>query len=151
MSMQMFRLFECIVNLFPPGDTPALKCSNVVVPLCQGLGYDKTFVPEAKQREKVKWMETVIGNYTADGRCGEMRRQFVCTDYIQPCKDSKLQRLCRHKCNKFFDTCNFTMYGILTKSICMEFPEGDMTTDLCWETNWPKYENWPKPLATTKG
>ena len=129
---------------FFPGDA-AFRCTKLVEPLCKGLGYDETVVSESNQKRYSASLKYHIGNHTAN-KCGEMRRQIVCAEHMPACKDKKLHFLCRKKCTQFFDTCDSPFfYG---KDMCIEFPDVNTTSDLCYQKHWPRYENWPTPPTT---
>ena len=132
----------------PAGPPPPVNCSKVVIPLCQGLGYERTYIPEEAQRGVAQWLPWTIGNYTDGNRCGQLKRQFWCINFIQPCgsADGELS-LCRGRCEEMFEACGRQtgLGNYNTSDLCLAFPEKRKSSGICPEKNWPTFYNWPKP------
>ena len=126
-------------------------CSELVISACQGIpGFTHTVVSEDLQRKYGKFIEKIIGNFSADPKCGEMRKQIVCAENMPACLNGTAGFLCRKRCENFFNQCKSPFfYG---RDMCMEFPDKDNYTDdspICKQTHWPRYGNWPSPEPTT--
>ena len=138
-------------RFFFAGAPPTANCSKLTLPLCKGLGYEKTFTNEEYQSGLTHWLSQVIGNYTNGTRCGHTKRLWWCGNFIVPCKDGNPMVPCRNRCEELFESCG----GVenLNKSACRALPDRETSTGLCPEMNWPRFYFWPKPklISATTG
>lgn len=134
----------------PSGGAPAVRCARLVVPQCQGFGYDETIWPEAVQKKRALDNQDRLINYTApDGKCRKIWLRMDCEKLFPPCRDGNMWFKCRHRCFKDWQTC-----GAINGSFdaaCRKFPEGDGVSDYCPLTHWQAFDEWLKAPSTPAG
>ncbi|KAK3741627.1 hypothetical protein QZH41_009777 [Actinostola sp. cb2023] len=131
----------------PPIHGKPLKCYDLIVPICQHIGFDKTFLSEEKQKAYMKWASDKLNSLRDDITCSLPRKRFLCTENFPPCIDDRIGFYCRSKCQKFFQM-NCTSPWKYDVNMCMELPKGTAKNDICKQTHWPRAENWPQVRST---
>ncbi|CAG6014424.1 unnamed protein product, partial [Menidia menidia] len=95
-------------------------CEPITIPMCQGLSYNQTIVPNllghTSQREAVSQMS--FFNSMVQTMCSPDVRLFLCRVYAPQCVEGKVQMPCRSFCEKARRDCD----GLMT-SIGVSWPE----------------------------
>lgn len=122
-----------------------IKCYPLVVPICQNIGYQYTVLNTEKQKAYIGYANRKLSvlpkdNSTVD--CPLDRKRFFCTENFPACIDKTIAFYCRQKCEDFFNR-NCSSPFFYNRDMCMEFPIGESSVDICKQTHWPRAQNWP--------
>ncbi|XP_041842719.1 atrial natriuretic peptide-converting enzyme-like [Melanotaenia boesemani] len=104
-------------------------CEPISIPVCQGLSYNQTIVPNLlghkSQREAVSKMS--FFNSMVQAVCSTDIRLFLCRVYAPQCIEGKVQMPCRSFCEKAKRDCESLMnsFGVSwpEELQCKSFPE----------------------------
>lgn len=169
--MEHFSISICI-HLLSPGlleDT----CNRLIIPWCQGIGYDHTIMKESTQ---IAIYHDVYGkNFTNDSRkdavfdkdseisfwdeiltnnskCAPDIRKMLCAEFFPPCFPNEglsFYTVCRPICDKISQKCPETKqtksFEVFFKS-CETRVSGESSHGFCRYTKWPKQMGWLLPF-----
>lgn len=133
------------------------NCFNIVIPICQGIpGYTKTQRSLERQRQVSDLLISILRRKSNESDvCYTLRKEITCMNFLMPCTDSGLVKLCRDRCLNFFNTCT-TLFPV-SREVCLSFPSREGTpieSDVCNVTHWPGAWKWPipeNPVTPTSG
>lgn len=135
------------------------RCEEISVPMCQGIGYNFTSMPNELNHENQEEAGLEVHQFwpLVEIKCSPDLRFFLCSMYVPICLKEYKKPLppCKDLCRRARDGCEPLMqqYGFKwpERMECNQFPvQGASPEDLCMDQNESSATPKPTPAKPTK-